>query len=72
MRLLASTIAWNLIKLDATKILCNPTERDIMKQDNGNYKVAFKYDLSGKNPIGRDIISSEDTFPDNALFFSAS
>ena len=69
MRLLASTIAWNLIKLDATKILCNPTERDIMKQDNGNYKVAFKYDLSGKNPIGRDIISSEDTFPDNALFF---
>ena len=69
MRLLSSAIAWNLIKLDATKILCNLTERDITKQDDGNYKVTFKYDLSDKNPIGRDIISSEDTFPDNALFF---
>lgn len=64
-----TAIAWNLIKLDATKILCNLTERDITKQDDGNYKVVFKYDLSGDNPIGRDVILSEDTFADNALFF---
>ena len=64
-----TVIAWHFIKLDANKILCNLTERDIIRQDNGNYKVTFKYDLSGDNPIGRDIISSEDTFADNALFF---
>ena len=64
-----TAVAWNLIKLDGNKILCNLTERDII-QENGNYKVEFKYDLSGKNPIGRDIISSEDTFADNALFSS--
>ena len=59
---------WNLITLDATKILCNLTERNIF-QENGNYKIRFKYDLSGKNPLDRDIIFSEDTFADNALFF---
>lgn len=63
-----SATNWNLIKMDATKILCNWTERDIIKED-GNYKVAFKYDLSGNNPIGREIISIEDKFADNALFF---
>lgn len=61
-------VAWNLIKLDGKKILCNLTERDIEQdKDNGNYKVKFKYDLS--NPIGRDIISLEDKFAGNALFF---
>ena len=64
-----SDIAWNLIKLDAKKILCNLTGRDVKQDKYGNYKVEFKYDLSNKNPMGRDIISSEDTFADNALFF---
>ena len=64
-----SAMAWNLIKLDATKILCNLTERDVKQDEAGNYKVEFKYDLSDKNPMGRDIISSEDAFADNALFF---
>lgn len=64
-----SVMAWNLIKLDATKILCNLTERNVKQDKSGNYKVEFKYDLSAKNPMGRDIISSEDTFADNALFF---
>lgn len=64
-----STIAWNLIKLDAKKFLCNLTQRDVKQDESGNYKVEFKYDLSNKNPMGRDIISSEDTFSDNALFF---
>lgn len=60
--------AWNLIKLDATKILHSLTESDIVKR-NGNDEVIFKYDLSSKNPISRDIISSEDLAVDNALFF---
>ncbi|MBR0261266.1 MAG: hypothetical protein IJQ85_05680 [Selenomonadaceae bacterium] len=64
-----SAMAWNLIKLDATKILCNLTKHDVKQEKSGNYKVEFKYDLSDKNPMGRDIISSEDTFADNALFF---
>lgn len=64
-----SNSAWNFIKLDATKILCNLTGRDIIRSDDGNYKVVFKYDLSGENPISRDIILSEDVFADNALFF---
>ena len=64
-----SAIAWNFIKLDAKKILCNLTERDVKPNEDGNYKVEFKYDLSDKNFIGRDIISSEDTFADSALFF---
>ena len=59
---------WNLIKLDGIKILCNLTERYII-QKNGNYKVAFKYDISDKNPMGRDIVLSEDKFADSALFF---
>lgn len=63
-----TAVAWNLIKLDGTKILCNLTERDII-QENGNYKVEFNFDLSDKNPMGRDIVSSEDTFADSALFF---
>ena len=37
--------AWNLIKLDATKILHSLTESDIVKR-NGNDEVVFKYDLS--------------------------
>ena len=61
--------AWNLIKLDATKILHSLTESDIVKR-NGNDEVVFKYDLSSKNPISRYIISSEDLAVDNALFFS--
>lgn len=64
-----SIMAWNLIKLNAKKFLCNLTERDIKKDNYGNYKVEFKYDLSDKNPMGRDIIFSEDTFADSALFF---
>lgn len=62
-------IAWSLINLDAKKILCNLTQRDVKQDEYGNYKVEFKYDLSDKNPMGRDIISSEDTFAENALFF---
>lgn len=64
-----SAIAWNLINLDAKKILCNLTQRYVKQDEYGNYKVEFKYDLSDKNPMGRDIISSEDTFAENALFF---
>ena len=64
-----SIMTWNLIKLDAKKILCNLTERNFKQDEYGNYKVEFTYDLSDKNPMGRDIISSEDTFADNALFF---
>ena len=64
-----SAIAWNLIKLDATQILCSLTKHDVKQDESGNYKVEFNYDLSDKNPIGCDIISSEDTFADNALFF---
>lgn len=58
---------WNLITLDATKILHNPTERELKQQD-GNYEIDFRYDLSDKT-AGRNVISSEDTFIDNALFF---
>lgn len=64
-----SAMAWNLIKLDAIKILFNLTKCDVKQGEDGNYKVEFKYDFSDKNPIGYDIISSEDTFADNALFF---
>ena len=60
--------AWNLITLNATKILCNLTERNLIRQD-GNFRVNFCYDLSDKNGFGREIISSEDSFVDNALFF---
>lgn len=63
-----TTMTWNLIQLDGSKILCNLTERDII-QRNGNYQVEFRYDLSDKNPLGRDIIASEDAFADSALFF---
>lgn len=59
---------WNLITLDAAKILCNLTERNLI-QRNGNFRVNFRYDLSDKNGFGREIILSEDSFIDNALFF---
>ena len=60
---------WNLINLDARKILCNLSKHDIKKDSYENYTVEFKYDLSDKNIEGFDIILSEDTFADNALFF---
>lgn len=63
-----ATVAWNLLTLDATKILYNLTKRHIVQQ-NGNYKVRFQYDLSEQNALGRDIIMSEDLFADNAFFF---
>lgn len=58
--------AWNLITLDAKKILCNLTERNIVPK-NDNYEIQFRYELF--NNMDRDIISSEDVFRDNALFF---
>ena len=60
--------AWNLITLDAAKILCNLTERNLIRRD-GNYRVNFMHDLSGKNIFDCNVILSEESFADNALFF---
>lgn len=40
-----SAITWNLIKLDAKKILCNLTERNVKQDEYGNYKVEFNTTL---------------------------
>lgn len=59
---------WNLITIDATKLLYNLTERNLI-QHNGDYMVNFRYDISGQNALDRHIISSENRVDDNALFF---
>lgn len=42
-----------------------------MKQLDGNYEIDFRYDFSDKT-AGRNVISSEEAFADNALFFQLS
>ena len=66
--LLMSSITWSLVTLDASKILQNLNKNFLIQQD-GNYKIDFRYDLFNKNSFARDIILSEELFTDNALFF---
>lgn len=63
-----NSITLSLVTLDAAKILQNLSKKSLIQQ-NGNYKMDFRYSLFDKNSFARDIILSEDYFADNALFF---
>lgn len=59
---------YNLLTLDADKIVSNDAYR-IVKQEDNNWKVLFQFDLSEKSLDGREVIISEKAHEDNALFY---
>lgn len=63
-----SSITWNLLTLNAEKILQSLSKNFLIQKD-GNYRINFRYDLSGGDSFANDIILSEDCFVDNALLF---
>ena len=59
---------YNLLTLDADKIVSNDAYR-IVKQEDNNWKVLFQFDLSEKSLDGREVIISEKAHEDNALLY---
>ena len=59
---------YNLLTLDADKIVSNDAYR-VVKQEDNNWKVLYQFDLSEKSLDGREIILSEAAHEDNALFY---
>ena len=55
-------------KLDAAEMLAARKADDVVKNSDGNFKLIFRYDLSGKDSAGRKIILCEEDCPGNALF----
>ena len=56
-------------KLDAAEMLAACKADDVVKNSDGNFKLIFRYDLSGKDSTGRKIILCEEDCPGNALFW---
>ena len=62
-------IFYNLMTLNAKKILNSLTKKNVVAQSDKNYKIDYAYDISEFNFAGREIISHIDRYGDNALFF---
>ena len=65
---MSDSSALTFLTLDASKILFDRNESSVFRH-GGNYKIRFQYDLSDRETSETDIILSEDSFTDNALFF---
>ena len=55
--------------LDAAEMLLARKKNDLVIKSDGNFKIRFRYNLSGEDSTGRRIILREEMCPDNALFW---